>query len=89
MAQEDRFWCEGDGCYVDKPEHRYIISARIADATGEMYVTVFNDQVRTTGNCVGHWLLLTQNGMALAESMTTGRCTRGCLLAVLEGLLQR
>lgn len=44
VAQDDRFWCEGDGCYVDKPEHRYIISARIADPTGEMYVTVFNDQ---------------------------------------------
>jgi len=60
VAQDDRFWCEGDGCYVDKPEHRYIISARIADPTGEMYVTVFNDQVRTSGNCMHgcQWLLL-------------------------------
>lgn len=47
VEQDGRWWCEGDGCYVDTPEHRYMMTIRLADLTGEAYVTVFNEQVRT------------------------------------------
>jgi hypothetical protein len=46
VEQDGRWWCEGDGCYVDTPEHRYMMTIRLADLTGEAYVTVFNEQVR-------------------------------------------
>jgi hypothetical protein len=50
VEQDGRWWCEGDGCYVDTPEHRYMMTIRLADLTGEAYVTVFNEQVRKENN---------------------------------------
>lgn len=49
VPQDGRYWCEQDGCYVDVPEHRYMMSVMLADATGQAYVTVFNEQVRGAG----------------------------------------
>ncbi len=41
----DKFYCEFDQKYCDKAEHRYILSVRLADASAEAWVSVFNDQV--------------------------------------------
>lgn len=49
LVQEERdgrYWCEADARYVDAAQNRYVLNARVADATGETYVSVFNDQVR-------------------------------------------
>jgi hypothetical protein len=43
--RDGRFWCEADGGFVDHSEWRYLLSARVADATRETYVNLFNDQV--------------------------------------------
>lgn len=45
VEQDGRWWCEGDGCFVDTPEHRYVMTIRLADLTGEAYVMLFNEQV--------------------------------------------
>lgn len=44
--RDGRWWCEGDGCYVDEPVHRYMMTVKLMDPTGEAYATVFNEQVR-------------------------------------------
>lgn len=45
VPQDGRYWCEGDGCFVDTPEQRYMMSVRVADATGELYTSMFNKEV--------------------------------------------
>jgi replication factor A1 len=54
VEQDGRYWCEGDGKYVEAPEHRYMITVRLADPTGETYSTVFNEQVGHTGQDTAH-----------------------------------
>jgi hypothetical protein len=50
MVQEERdgrYWCEGEGRFVDAAERRYVLSVRVADASQEVWANMFNDQVRT------------------------------------------
>uniref|UniRef100_A0A383VJ14 Replication protein A subunit n=1 Tax=Tetradesmus obliquus TaxID=3088 RepID=A0A383VJ14_TETOB len=42
--REGRFWCEAESRYVDAAQNRYVLTARVADATRETYVNMFNDQ---------------------------------------------
>ncbi|WIA41863.1 hypothetical protein OEZ86_009188 [Tetradesmus obliquus] len=42
--REGRFWCEAESRYVDAAQNRYVLTARVADATRETYVNIFNDQ---------------------------------------------
>lgn len=42
--REGRFWCEAESRYVDAAQNRYVLTVRVADATRETYVNMFNDQ---------------------------------------------
>lgn len=44
--RDGRYWCEAESRYVDVAQNRYVLTARVADATKECYVNMFNDQVR-------------------------------------------
>lgn len=44
--RDGRYWCEAESRFVDVAENRYVLTARIADATQECYVNMFNEQVR-------------------------------------------
>jgi hypothetical protein len=45
VERDGRWWSEADSCWVDSPSHRYVLNAKMADHTGEMYVSFFNEQV--------------------------------------------
>lgn len=59
VPQDGRYWCEGDGCFIDVPEQRYMMTAKVADASGEVYVTVFNEQVGFGVDCA--WIVVCMN----------------------------
>eukprot|EP00775_Hariotina_reticulata_P004646 gene4646-4898_t len=42
--RDGRYWCEGEGRFVDAAERRYVLSVRVADASQEVWVNMFNDQ---------------------------------------------
>lgn len=44
-----RFWSEADSKVVEKPEHRYLLSVRLADHTGETNVQLFGKEVSRMG----------------------------------------
>ena len=46
VDQGGRYWSEADGKFVEKPEHRYVLSCRVVDFTGQAYVQLFNKEVR-------------------------------------------
>ncbi|KAG2451925.1 hypothetical protein HYH02_003700 [Chlamydomonas schloesseri] len=39
-----RYWSEADGKAIEKPEHRYLLSVRLADHTGETNVQLFGKE---------------------------------------------
>eukprot|EP00878_Enallax_costatus_P039208 GHUV01044768.1.p1 GENE.GHUV01044768.1~~GHUV01044768.1.p1 ORF type:complete len:587 (+),score=180.53 GHUV01044768.1:1086-2846(+) len=42
--RDGRYWCEADSRFVDVAGNRYVLTARVADATRECYVNMFNEQ---------------------------------------------
>ncbi|KAI8470838.1 MAG: replication protein A 70 kDa DNA-binding subunit [Monoraphidium minutum] len=44
VEQGGGFWSEAEGKMVPSAEHRYVLSCRVADATGETYVNLFNKE---------------------------------------------
>ncbi|KAF8058336.1 RPA1B [Scenedesmus sp. PABB004] len=60
--RDGRYWCEGDARYVDAAQHRYVLQAKVADATREMYVSMFNDQGAALLGCSADELAAKQAG---------------------------
>jgi hypothetical protein len=43
---DGRFYSEGDGKFCDRAVHRYVLSLKAMDASGDVYLNLFNEQVR-------------------------------------------
>lgn len=48
--RDGRYWCEAEGRFIDVAQNRYVLTARVADATKECYVNIFNEQVMCRTN---------------------------------------
>lgn len=46
VQQGDAWYCEHDGKTYESRERRYIMRVKAADASGECFLHLFNDQVR-------------------------------------------
>lgn len=54
VKQDDgRLFCAGDDKFVEQATNRYMATVRVADLTGQVYPTVFNDQVGMAAAVVG------------------------------------
>lgn len=53
---QDGTYASDDGKTCDAPEHRYVASARVLDFSGDLWVNVFNAEVRVLPSRV--WLLI-------------------------------
>lgn len=51
MPQNGGYYCEFDGKTYERMERRYVLLVKAADATGETYLNMFNEQVRQTSCC--------------------------------------
>lgn len=59
MEQEGRYYSEFDGKYIDRAEHRYVLSVRAMDSTADVYLNLFNEQVRRSTEYLTHLVDLT------------------------------
>ena len=57
IQQGDGYWCEQDSKSYDTMERRYVLRLKAADFTGETFLAVFNDQVRTIVDSTVHPLV--------------------------------
>eukprot|EP00878_Enallax_costatus_P027860 GHUV01030037.1.p1 GENE.GHUV01030037.1~~GHUV01030037.1.p1 ORF type:complete len:102 (-),score=23.64 GHUV01030037.1:54-359(-) len=71
--RDGRYWCEADSRFVDVAGNRYVLTARVADATRECYVNMFNEQVG-----VNNLLLLAQCSVVTFAASTVRCCTSHC-----------
>jgi len=44
VEQDGRFYSEFEGKYIDRAEHRYVFTLKAVDASGDLYVNVYNDK---------------------------------------------
>jgi replication factor A1 len=51
VPQDGRFYSESDGQFCDKASHRYILSLKAVDSSGDVYLSLFNDQAEAVLGC--------------------------------------
>ncbi len=45
VEQDGRYFSEADGRYSDTATHRYVLQLKALDVSGDVYLSLFNEQV--------------------------------------------
>lgn len=76
VPQGGAFWSEAEGKSIDTAEQRYIMNVQLMDATGTMYVNIFNNEVRNGGWRRRAWVPVLQASGCLSGSVLGPKALR-------------